>query len=668
MSARRWPLAAAVAVTIAAATTAGLKSRTTSDQPLALSPELLALSPEPSALRQTPASGLQPLISIDVHVTADGAPVADLTQGDFALFEDKAPRPIERFAHAVSGDAHPRAFVVFLDSGHLIVDDRHRLFDPLVSALDKAIAPGDLVAVMTPTMPFKDVTFVPKAASVRRVLETYWPWGGADRTGALDDPLDDLYRTCYPPAKEAQVASQMIDRSREKTTLDALERLAAGLRGARQSRTAIVAVTDGWTILRPDGGLARPILTSGRPRTVPGNFVPGGGAPGAEDKAAARRQPTPCDPDRVDLAKFDGEPIFNRLMDEANGADASFYPISGAALVADPSRRRGGRETDSLRALAGATDGVAAVSGGELDAALTRIASDQSSYYVIGFRSPVASDGRFHAIDVKVARPGAVVRARRGYLVPASAAPATGTSAGGEARIERRDMDAAIAPLDGFSRDAPFRLDAASGWMPTGAAAFWAVGEVGGASADDWLGGADADVTLEDAAGTTIASAHVQVDPGGHSFRVALAPRATPAPGEFEVRVRIQSPGAAKPIDATTQVALRRAPAGSGVVIYRRGPTTGHKDLPTADRRFRRSDRIRVEIPAGSAGAASARLLDRTGAPKPVPVAASVRDDADGARWLTAELALVPLAPGDYVIEVKGGSGTRVLVPFRMVP
>ena len=71
---------------------------------------------------------------------------------------------------------------------------------------------------------------------------------------------------------------------------------------------------------------------------------------------------------------------------------------------------------------------------------------------------------------------------------------------------------------------------------------------------------------------------------------------------------------------------------------------------------------------AGPVTAPAARLLDRLGAPKPVPVAASVRDDADGSRWVVAELALVPLAAGDYVIEVTGGTGTRVLVPFRMVP
>jgi hypothetical protein len=54
-----------------------------------------------------------------------------------------------------------------------------------------------------------------------------------------------------------------------------------------------------------------------------------------------------------------------------------------------------------------------------------------------------------------------------------------------------------------------------------------------------------------------------------------------------------------------------------------------------------------------------------------VPVTALMRDEADGSRWQTAQLALAPLAPGDYVIELAGGAGgeqKRTLVGFRVVP
>ena len=89
--------------------------------------------------------------------------------------------------------------------------------------------------------------------------------------------------------------------------------------------------------------------------------------------------------------------------------------------------------------------------------------------------------------------------------------------------------------------------------------------------------------------------------------------------------------------------------------------------MPTADLRFRRNEQLRVEVLAASADAPSARLLDRTGKPLPVPVAAAMRDDSDGLRWHTAQIALAPLAPGDYVIELAAG-GKRTLSAFRVVP
>jgi hypothetical protein len=121
-------------------------------------------------------------------------------------------------------------------------------------------------------------------------------------------------------------------------------------------------------------------------------------------------------------------------------------------------------------------------------------------------------------------------------------------------------------------------------------------------------------------------------------------------------------------------------------MFLRRGPTTGNRDTPTADLRFRRTEHLAVEVPAPSADPVRARLLDRTGKPlTAIPVSAATRVDADGARWDTAQVSLVPLGVGDYVIEIRtGGAGTagapggagaagmaaetRTLAAFRIVP
>lgn len=74
---------------------------------------------------------------------------------------------------------------------------------------------------------------------------------------------------------------------------------------------------------------------------------------------------------------------------------------------------------------------------------------------------------------------------------------------------------------------------------------------------------------------------------------------------------------------------------------------------------------MRIELPSAME-ANGARLLDRTGKPMAVPVTSATRRDPDGATWASADLALAPLAAGDYVIEITAGEA-RTLVAFRVV-
>jgi hypothetical protein len=106
-------------------------------------------------------------------------------------------------------------------------------------------------------------------------------------------------------------------------------------------------------------------------------------------------------------------------------------------------------------------------------------------------------------------------------------------------------------------------------------------------------------------------------------------------------------------------------------IVFRRGPYTGAGFQPTADLRFRRAERIRVDVPlAGSVDAVAAQLLDRKGQPLPVPVTTAQHEEA-GQRFATAELTLAPLALSDYVIEVsvrRGDKTDKVLTAIRIVP
>jgi hypothetical protein len=73
---------------------------------------------------------------------------------------------------------------------------------------------------------------------------------------------------------------------------------------------------------------------------------------------------------------------------------------------------------------------------------------------------------------------------------------------------------------------------------------------------------------------------------------------------------------------------------------------------------------------AGPAPTVSARLLDRKGQPLAVPVATAIRDEAYR-RIASAELAVAPLAFGDYLVELtlqRGSRSDKVLVAVRIVP
>src|SRR5207247_7248766 len=102
----------------------------------------------------------------------------------------------------------------------------------------------------------------------------------------------------------------------------------------------------------------------------------------------------------------------------------------------------------------------------DLARGLKRVVDDLTSYYLRGYYSTGKLDGRFHAIKVRVKRPGVDVRARRGYLAPTqaevSAAGARSSAAVAPApldaaAVEARAVSAVVAPLSGYSRDLPIR-------------------------------------------------------------------------------------------------------------------------------------------------------------------------------------------------------------------
>ena len=153
---------------------------------------------------------------------------------------------------------------------------------------------------------------------------------------------------------------------------------------------------------------------------------------------------------------------------------------------------------------------------------------------------------------------------------------------------------------------------------------------------------------------------------GATTARIVLTSNGV-IPGDYQLQIRTKGARAVAAANDVLRINVPEAPLATGAILYRRGPATANRDVVTADPRFRRSERLRVDVPTPSMEMVTARLLDRNGNALAIPVTATTRDDTDGSRWQSAEVALAPLGPADYLMELATSTG-RTLVAFRVVP
>jgi VWFA-related protein len=632
-------------------------------------------------------------VRVDMYPTADGKPVTDLQQSEVELLEDGVPQTIDQFEHVfVTGprpqttrrepssvaemrraaqDPRARVMVLFLDPRFVDLQGSMRIRQPLIDALNMLIGGDDLIAVMTPAMSARDLTFTRRTGSIEQLLASHW---GEKGWSGTKDPVEFQYESCYAGPALADIPPQMIARRREVLTLDALEDLTEHLRALREERKAVITISDGWPLYRPDPKLARVLVEqggqayipvprigrdprTGRPTTdaTPPNMVSNEGF-GTVDKVK-------CENDRLMLSELNNENRFVNMMQAANRANVSFYPVDPGRLFSGQHSLTSNR---ALEMMVSITDGLRIAETAVMENGLRRIVDDLSNYYLLGYRSNAEADGKFHKITVRVKRRGVTVRARAGYLAANAAeavTPMTSTTAIDTA--ETKLLGQALSSLASFSRELPLRVQAAAAWTGDRAAIVRAVVEVprSTATGDDWSKGGQVDATLLNSAGKPIAKGSAPLAPGTFTAQIAITSPAPLEPDEYKVLVRTKGVAALGSTESAI-FTLNADPLGTGTLFFRR---VGSRENPTADLRFRRTERIVVETPASLGSDISARLLGRNGAALTVPVAATIRDDADGTRWRRVEITLAPLAPGEYIVETSGG-GERTLTAFRVVP
>jgi VWFA-related protein len=654
----------------------------------------------------------------DVFVTADGKPVTDLTAADFEVREDGVVQTIRSFeairhdlrpavgvarrnpssvaeSEAMAADPRRRVFVVYLDTFQVARADSMWVNKALKAFFKDSLGPDDLVAYMTPHMSGRDISFSTSTDPILAYIEANPIWGVADETIYTEtDPIERNLSTCFPRDQAAWMAVR--SRLREQKSIMALRGLVAYLDGLREARKAVITVTAGWRLFKENPTRMTDEDNKGRVKGLEPIGITTGGVLGVDDRQRAGGvSQGMCDAARSEAANADSSQMLRDLIGEANRSSTSFYTVDVRGLrtegrpgttiapaeraAADPAvdavaemrnREREPYSTtlDSIRRLGEATNGMAIVDSNDVEGGMRRAAADFNSFYLLGYVSTNSKpDGKYRKIKVTVKRPGVQIRAREGYLSrkPDDRLPPTTTNA--PPNPEEAQITAALSRLAPARPGVPLIVSAAGGTVAGATSRVIRVTaelDPAIAATPEWVDGGDAQAFVRNLKGETVTTASAKLAKGARTVEIEL-PVVEGMSGDVKVQVRLVGTGSLARYNDATTVSLDELPAGFGAPrLSRRGPSTGIAWVPTADPRFRRQERIRVSVGIGpEAGTPAGALLDRSGRPINVPV----KLDQSEPTALVAELALAPLAAGDYVLALGGGP-KRLFVPLRIVP
>jgi VWFA-related protein len=398
--------------------------------PLPVDPALPAPSPEPDPVVAAPPPAPSmivrigtDLVQVDAVVTDKrGRQVTDLTERDFQVFEDGRPRTVThaRYVLAESSGAAAgtaagtapspedvrRTMVLVVDDLGLAFQSLHHAREGLRKLVAERIGPNDRVAVVVTS----------RRTAVAHALTN-------DKT-ALLAAIDGLqYNSWQRGARGVMGNPDFHNQYSADKTIAAIESLLKGLRGLPGRKSMLLfsdalSLQDGHVKIDPqlEDGVRRITDAASRAATViyslnlsdafprletaSGEFQPGAriGGPGA--------------PMQQQLAAARGQMLRYRTADN-----------NGLWRIADAT---GGRLADGVH----------------VDAALETIMNEQQGYYLVGYAPDVESFRpqkgfrQYHAIKVRVARPGLRIRSRAGFygVTDDEMAPASPTTLAAENR------------------------------------------------------------------------------------------------------------------------------------------------------------------------------------------------------------------------------------------
>ncbi|MEW5983095.1 MAG: VWA domain-containing protein [Acidobacteriota bacterium] len=367
-------------------------------------------------------------VEVDAVVRdASGRFVPDLTKEDFQVFEDGKPQavtafslvriPIERddrplfMTRQVEPDVYSnvgrpegRLYVIVLDDLHTDFRRSTRVRQAARRFIERNLGANDLAAVLLVSgRTSQDFT-----NNRRLLVEAVDQFMGRKLRSPTLEKMDEYTRTrllrqAGDPLKDPTEFERAYN---ARSLLSTVKNLADWLSGIHGRRKAVVLVSEGIDYDIYDfmnNADASTILDSTRDVIA----------------SATRGNVQLYTIDPRGLATMGDEQMEMQapITDDAEASKLGVSSLFGELRLAQ----------DSLRVLAEETGGFAAVNSNEFESAFSRMVEENSTYYVLGYHpSNDKRDGRYRRIEVRVARPGLEVRARKGYVAPKGRPPPRG--------------------------------------------------------------------------------------------------------------------------------------------------------------------------------------------------------------------------------------------------
>jgi len=389
------------------------------------------------------------LVIVDaVVIDRDGKPVNNLTADDFAVMDEGRRRPVSLFqtvsAAAIASqpqgttrrlgystnvgvDARPtRAFVLFFDDLHLAQDDGDRAKAALAGFIERELEDGDLVSLVAPGSSLRWHARMPAGrAELERIVS------GLRGLFAPDPSFEQMsdYEAYRISAFQDEIVANQVQRRWQN--LRALGKEPANLATDKgfqpENRGGMIGLIPADIAIRANAvyqqAAARNRATLvALERTIDGLATVRG-----------RKAVVLVSPGFIDDQERPADA--NRAIDAARRANVAVYFVDARGLLSGTpfAQAQFGSPLDSrdvnaanadLTLSAEGADNLASATGGfsmrnqnDLGRGLKRIGDESRVYYLLGFEPDRTNvkPGVFRRLEVKVARPGVTVRARRGY-------------------------------------------------------------------------------------------------------------------------------------------------------------------------------------------------------------------------------------------------------------